>query len=377
MKSTIRTTLLVAMLVIPATLFALELRVGEQPSISQGERILGDVYIAGASVQSSGTITGDLIAVGGSVLLNGNVSGDVMAGGGNVTLLGTVGDDVRVGGGNLIISAKIGGDLVMGGGQLQITGDGIDGDLLIGGGVVRIDAPVKGNIAIGGGEVFLNAPVTGNVEFKGDKLTFGKSAVISGNLTYRAPKAAVMEEGAVVRGETKYEPWETHRGDYKKVAGTVISVFVLGKFFAILVCSLLLGLFFRRYAHELVQTAVARPFVEIGRGFLTLVALPIASVILLATLIGIPLGILGFISFVGILVFASIATPIVLGSIVDKWMFKKNTYEVSWRTIFFGAVLYVLLTTVPLVGWIISCGFMLLTLGAALKIKAGIVRAWR
>lgn len=380
MKSLTRTALIAAIVLVPITLFALELRVGEQPSVASSEHITGDVYIAGGSVQSSGTITGDLVAAGGSILVSGLVSGDIIAGGGNITLIGDVGDDVRIGGGNLIINSKIGGDLVIAGGQIQITGDGIGGiggDLLIGGGVVRIDTPVKGNIRIGGGEVYLNAPVGGNVEFNGDKLTLGKSANIAGDLSYKAKKEVTKEEGAVVRGETKFEPWETVGKDYKKVAGAILSVYVLGKFFALFIAALLLGLVFRRYSNELVHTAVARPFVEIARGLITLIVLPVVSVLLFLTLIGIPLGILGIISFIGIMVYGAIATQIVLGSVVDKWMFKKAAYEVSWRTIFFGAILYALLALIPVIGWVISCGFTLLTIGAALKIKAGIVRSWR
>ncbi|MDO8572975.1 MAG: hypothetical protein Q7S11_04420 [bacterium] len=377
MKSVTRTVLIVAMVLVPATLFALELRVGEQPSISSGERIEGDTYIAGGSVQSSGIIEGDLIVAGGSILINGSVLADIIAVGGNITILGTVGDDVRVAGGNIIISAPIGGDLVVGGGQVQITGAGVDGDLLVGGGVVHIDAPIKGNIHIGGGEIFLNAPVTGNVEFNGDKLTLGKSANIGGDLTYRAKKEAVIEEGAVVQGGTKYESWENAREGYKSPLPVILSIFVLGKFFALLVCSLLLGLFFRRYANELVQKAVAQPLLEIGRGFVTLIVLPVASMLLFVTLVGIPLGILGMVSFIGAIVFSLIAVPIVLGSVAQKWIFKGDHYEVSWKTILLGAVLYAILGVVPFVGWIIACGFMLLTLGAAVNIKWGLVRTWR
>lgn len=377
MKSITRTVLIVAMVLVPTALFALELKVGEQPSVSSGERIKGDVYIAGGSVQSSGTIEGDLIAAGGSILINGSVSADIVAVGGNITVLGTVGDDVRVAGGNIIISAPIGGDLVVGGGQVQITGAGVGGDLLVGGGVVRVDAPIKGNVHIGGGEIFLNAPVSGNVEFNGDKLTLGRLANIGGNLTYRAKKEAVMEEGAVVQGETKYEPWKNTRSGYKTALPVILSIFVLGKFFALLTCSLLLGLFFRRYANELVQKAVAQPLLEIGRGFVTLIVLPAASVLLFVTLVGIPLGILGMVSFIGAIVFSLIAVPIVLGSVAQKWIFKGDHYEVSWKTILLGAVLYAILGIIPFIGWIIACGFMLLTLGAALKIKVDIVRSWR
>ena len=365
-------------LCLPALVLAAEVRTGEQPSLASSERINDDFYIAGGNVSSAGTISGDLIAAGGNVLINSAVSQDVIAAGGSVTILGTVGDDIRVGGGNITISSTVVGDVVAAGGQTQISGPGIGGDVLWGGGTIRIEAPVAGDLKLGGGDVYINAPIKGNVQFMGDKLTLGSAAVIQGNLTYTSPNAAVLETGAVVRGETKYEKQESKAGGVAKAGlATFLTLALLTKFLMTLACALVLGLIFQKYAIAMVRGAVAGPLLELGRGFAVLVITPVASIILLITVLGIPLGILGLIAFVAMCIFASIAAPIVLGSVVHKWTMKPSDYQVTWLTILIGAVLYSILGWIPIIGWLAKFALMLITLGTMMKLKWDVAKNWR
>ncbi|OGG72526.1 hypothetical protein A3A38_04170 [Candidatus Kaiserbacteria bacterium RIFCSPLOWO2_01_FULL_53_17] len=369
---------LVAAMCVPVLALAAEVRVGEQPSLAANERITDDFYIAGGNVSSAGVITGDLVAAGGNVVVNSAVTQDVIVGGGSVTILGTVGDDIRVGGGNIMINGRVGGDVVVGGGQTQISGAGVGGDVLWGGGTLRIEAPVAGDLKLGGGNVYINAPIRGNVEFMGEKLTLGSAAVIQGNLTYTSPEEAVMEEGAVVRGATDYTKKETKAREAARFGlAAFLSIAILMKFLMLFASALVVGLIFQRYAVSLVNSAVAQPLMGLGRGFAVLVLTPIASIILLITVLGVPLGILGLIAFAGMIVFASILVPILLGSLVHKWVMKPAGYEVTWLTILIGAVLATILGWIPIVGWIVKFAVLLVALGVAMKMKWDIAKNWR
>ncbi len=364
--------LLGAVAMLPALALAADVRVGEQPSIGAGERITDDVYIAGGSVSSSGVIFGDLIAGGGNIVVSGSVGGDLMAGGGSVIVISNIPDDVRVGGGNIVIQGTVGGDLLVGGGQVHISSSRVGGDVIAGGGLIRIDAAVGGDILAGGGEVYLNGPITGSVKVKADKLTLGKNAVISGDITYSAKKEMTLEEGAVVRGEIKFEPRKE-----MKAGANVLAFLGLGKLAALLACALLIGLIFRRYAREIVGLVTRSPLTELGRGLVIAIVLPVLSVFLLITVVGIPLGIIGLVSFVGASLFVWILAPIILGSVVYRFITKRDTYEVSWTTILLGVVLYSILSFIPILGWIVQCGLIFATLGAAVKLKWSIVKEWR
>lgn len=369
-------SLLIAASIIPAVALAASFRVGQQPNVPASEKITGDLYIAGGNVSSHGPVTGDLVIGGGNILVDSAVSQDLIVGGGSVTILSAVADDLRVGGGNIVISGSVKGDVVAAGGQTQISGVGIGGDVLWAGGVLRVEAPVTGNLTLRGGDVTIQSTVHGNVDFRGEKLTLGKNAVIDGNLTYRSPKEATMEEGAVVKGSTNYEPQKSIQGDKKGIA-TIISVALFGKFLSILACALVIGLLFRRYSAELLTIATSQPLTEMGRGVVVLIMLPIVSIILLVTLLGIPFGILGLLGFVAVLIFVSIVAPIILGSLVHKWVFKPMDYEVTWKTILLGVVLYTILGFIPILGWLCILLLTLLTVGSMVKFKWDMLKEWR
>jgi cytoskeletal protein CcmA (bactofilin family) len=364
------------MFAVPLTLFAAEMRVGEQPSLASNERISDDFYIAGGNVSSGGPVAGDLVAAGGNVLINSAVTGDLLAGGGTVSILGTVSDDVRVGGGNITIGGQVRGDVVAGGGQTQISGAGVGGDVLWGGGTLRIEAPVAGDLKLAGGDVYLNSTVVGNVEFMGEKLTLGRGAIIEGNLTYKSPNEAVMEEGAAVRGTTDFQKQES-KGASKAGFAAFASLAVLMGFLMRFACALALALIFHRYARTLVESVTRKPLLELGRGFAAFAVVPVASVVLMITVLGLPLGFLGMLAFVALLIFASLLAPVVLGSVVHKLALKPANYEVTWLTILIGVVLYTILGWIPFVGWIAKFALVLMTIGAIAKVKWDAGKEWR
>jgi hypothetical protein len=361
----------VAVLLIPLVAFGAEFRAGDQPDTKLGETIQDDVYLAGGSVTSAGTVTGDAVAAGGNVVINGPVGADVMAAGGNVTILSNVGDDVRAAGGNVIVQGSVGGDVIAAGGQVTLQGS-VGGDAAIGGGTIRIEGPIEGDVHIGGGKVYIDAPINGTVTVEADTLTLGHNAALKG-ITYRASKELVREDGAVISGPINYTPRPARASP--AAAAALFSAFALGKFLSLLACSLLVGLLLRRYSRQIVERVAERPLLELGRGLLTFAALPVISVILLITIIGIPLGILGLIGFVALLIVGWIVTPIIIGSFV--YNFARGVWEVNWLTILIGAILYTILGFIPFLGSLAQFLLMLLALGAITAIKLRLIRDWR
>ncbi|PIR83649.1 hypothetical protein COU18_03125 [Candidatus Kaiserbacteria bacterium CG10_big_fil_rev_8_21_14_0_10_51_14] len=368
---------LAGLLCVPIAAFAAEFRTGDQPSLPAGEVVNEDLYMVGGNVTSAGSVRGDLIAGGGTVIVNGAVSSDLLVGGGNVTILGDVGDDVRVAGGNILIQGSVGGDVVVGGGQVNLSGSRIGGDVAVGGGMVRLDAPVSGDVRIAGGQVNINSTVNGNVEIHAEEVTLGPKAVIHGNLTYSATKEVILEEGAIVRGETNFTEQPDVRSAAKAGLLALASFLFVSKFLMMLVGAFTMWLMFRRFSVELVQTAAAKPLPIMGRGLIFLIVTPIVSVALLFTIVGIPLGAVGLLAFAAAMIAVSLASPIVLGSIVHTWIFKPAQYEISWKTILLGVVLYFLIGLIPFIGGLALFALLLLVLGAAMKIKWDAAKEWR
>ena len=364
----------VLVVAMPALALAVEFRTGDNPSIGKDEKIVNDVYIAGGGVTSAGNVNGDLITAGGNVVISGDVSMDIFAGGGNISILSNVGDDVRVGGGTVVIAGRVGGDLLIGGGNVNISGPGVGGDAVMGGGNVRIGAPVAGNLLAGGGNIYINAPIGGDVKIDAQKVTLGKNAVITGNLTYKATEEMVKESGAVVKGKVDFQKRTTRAAPVKVFAG-IISAFILWKFLALLACALTVGLVLRRYSREIVELAVKRPWFEMGRGVLFMILTPLLSIILLVTLVGIPFGIAGILGFILVMIFAWIMTPVILGSVIYRY-FSKEELEISWKTILLGVFIYALLGLVPIIGGLAQALLIFLTLGAMTAFKLRVIKEW-
>lgn len=360
---------------LPGTTLAAQFEVGEQPSLSTGT-ILDDAYIAGGNVHSAADITGDLVAGGGNVLIDGSISEDLTVSGGSVTITGSVGDDLRVAGGTVTVTGAVGDDLVAGTGQLHISGEGIGGDLVWGGGMLQLNAPVAGNVRLGGGEVVINTPIEGSVEFYGDRLILGSNAVISGTLTYNSPNEVTMEEGAVVVGEISYE--ETAPKDMVDVStvATIFSVVTLVIFLTWLVAGLVIGLVFRRYTTTVVTHTLTRPFASLGYGLSATIVLPIISIILLFTIIGMPFGGLGLIAFAGLMLMGAILTPIALGSLLMKWTDRQPEYVVNWKSILLGVLVYMVLGFIPFIGGLVQLILTIMVIGGIVKLKLDIAKEW-
>lgn len=375
MKKILKYGVMALMVVLPLLSFASEFRAGENSSLGSAEKIADDVYMAGANVTSAGAVDGDLFVAGGNVVVSGDVFSDLMVAGSNLNILSPVGDDARVFGGTVLINGKIKGDLLIGGGQVTISGEGVGKDATIGGGNVHINAPISGDLLLGGGNVYINAPIGGNVKIQAEKITLGKNAVISGDLSYKSKKELVQEEGSVIKGAINFEPIQRKEVSKDK-ALSFLPFALMWKFLTVLVCALLLGLIFKRFSREVVNTSLRKPLLEIGRGFLTMIALPILSILLFMTLVGVPFGVIGLLSIVALSIFSCLFAPIVLGGIFYRLILRKEP-EVTWKSILIGSVLNIVFFVIPFVGWLISLLVMFLTLGSIVTLKLEIIKDWR
>jgi hypothetical protein len=362
---------------VPLAASAAQFRAAEQTSLGTSEAIQGNLYMAGGNVSSAGTVRGDLVAAGGNLIVSGATTNDLLVAGGSITITGDVGGDARVAGGNITIQSKVAGDVVVGGGQINVGGAGVGGDVAIGGGSITITAPVNGNVKIGGGEVTIDAEVKGNVEIKAEKITLGPRAVITGNFTYTASEEAKMETGAAVQGTVDFTKREGAEKSSEAAIAAFFSFALLAKLLMMLAGAFVLFWIFPRYARELVTNFAADPVSNLGRGFITLIVMPIASIILLITIIGLPFGVIGLLGFIALLIFTSLMVPIVVGSLIYKWITKSTGYEVNWQTILIGVAVYFLLGLVPFIGGIVKFFIMLIALGVVVKIKWQAAKNWQ
>lgn len=354
---------------------ALEFRASDQVSIPPTESIREDIYLAGGTVSQLGRVSGDVFAAGGQILSQGDISGDLIATGGSIMVVGTTTDDVRVAGGNVTIHGAVLGDVIVFGGAVAVSGE-VRGDVVAFGGTVRVSGPVRGELRAGGGTVTIDAPVGGPVRIDAERVELTSRARLSEGIAYSAVQELSKESGAAIMGAVTFEP----RRDVREAAANgliaFLSLWFVLKFVMLLIGSLLISYFFNGYAINLVERCRAKPLQEFALGLAAMIVIPVVSVVLMAILIGLPLGLLGMLAFFGLGVFAHLIAPIVFGSFLYSWIFGRPP-TVNWKTTAVGAIVFYLIWFVPFAGWFARFYFLFLVIGATVSFKWDIARSWQ
>jgi cytoskeletal protein CcmA (bactofilin family) len=327
-----------------------------------------NLYKAGRNLIVSGEIKGDLIAAGQNINITGKIGKDAAIAGQNINLMGEIGEDARLAGTTIILGSNIKGDAIIFGAEVHVlANNNLDGDIFIGGGNVVIDGNINGKAKIFGGKVVINGHVAQDATIVADQeLVIGSNAVIDGKIEYKSSKEAVIVSGAKINKEMSFQKIEVGgRKAQKSIAFlAVFTTFWFIKLLMIFAAALVLYLLFGKWTKNFVNSAISNFGREAVRGFVLLIIIPVAVVILLITIIGIIPGIFGILSYVSFIILASILASIVLGSLVYKYLSENKEYIVDWKTILVGVVLMQLIQLIPFAGWIICFVLFLVCLGS-------------
>ncbi|MFA5172846.1 MAG: hypothetical protein WC435_00380 [Candidatus Paceibacterota bacterium] len=352
----------------PTLAFGATLKAGEEVSVKNP--IADNLYAAGGNVSIDSVISGDLFTAGGNVIISENISDDINALGGSISVLGSSGDDTRIVGGNVLISNNVGGELIVIGGSVNVSsGTSVAGDLVSAGGLVAVNGNIGGNAKIAGGVININGHIKGNVVVKADeKITIGENAVIDGNLEYSASSAESLkiEEGAVISGKTTFTEIALPKVDAQKAKSfffAFIGIFTIYKLLAFIISALILFLLFKEFSNSVSKNATQNPLRLIGKGFVALIVIPAAFILLFITVLGIPLGLLALLSYVLLLFISCIYTNIIFGAWISQLVYKSSTAVVTWKNIIIGSILLAVIVIIPFIGWIIGFLIFLLSLG--------------
>ena len=358
-------------LMVPFIASAADIRVNEEGGneiISQNETVK-NVYSFGNNIQVEANVLGDFVGMGNYLAVDGDVQYGLIAAGSNVIINGSVGQSARVAGGMLQINGDVGEDLLVAGGTVEVGDDSkIAGDLMIAGGTVEVNGDVGGTIKASGSQVALNGMVAGNIEVDGaDKLTIGDNAIIHGNINYSSPEEATISSKAQINGEIVYNKIESSNSFVKQIAGifTVGAIIsYIGMFILIIVLTYLLG----KFTRLAVERGLTKPFPMFGWGVLTLIVIPIISLLLLVSVLGMQVGFVLSMIYVELALFARPIGAILLGTAIFRMFSKDKTgYRVDWLTGLVGMVVASILMIIPVVGWLVPFFFFALALGVIAK----------
>jgi cytoskeletal protein CcmA (bactofilin family) len=261
-------------------------------TLSAGKTVPTDLIVFADTTRIDGDVDGDLITWTRSLTVNGKVKGDIIAFAQDVRVNGSVGGNIRTFAQSTELNGSVARNLSAWVGNLSVgSAAKIGGSALLGVGDAVVDGSVGGDLQAYGGEYEQDGSVGRNFFLRSRKLKVGPSASVAGTATYQGRNQADVEPGAkfasplatTIITDDKSERY-TSLGYYWHQTLRWGASFVFG---------LMLLLLAPAFYFD-ASSALSRYAPSVGFGLLFLFATPIVAALICFTIVGLGVGIAGF-----------------------------------------------------------------------------------
>ncbi len=332
----------------------------------------GDYFAFGDSVEISGEVNGDVYVLANQIVIDGKINGDVIAAGGSLDISGIVARNVRCIAGQVLISGNIGNNVTVVAGNAQLLVPATVGNnVVITAGNVDLSSKIGADATIVASNLRISSYIANKLQAYVGQLRITSRAHINGGVDYRSSTIAWIDQGAVIQGQITHHPSLVH----ELVKGTWIqSLLVGGKVVAVLmnfVYTLVVGIILIKMFPKNLESALhvlkVSPWKAFSWGLMLLILLPLASLILLMTILGVPFAL----TLIAANIIGFYTAKIYSVFWISNWVFGKFKFRVNRLPVLTcGLVLYFLLISIPILGVIISFAAMLFGLGAGVLAQA-------
>ena len=312
-------------------------------------------FNAGDIVKDIGNITHNYFSVGNSIKNEMDIDGILFTAGNNIDYSGKT-EYAFIAGNTIGIKGTIEKDLFVAGNIVNITEETILGrDLYAAAKSITISTNLEGNAYLGAAEIVLDTE-----EINGDRLIVINSLTINGTLKYNDNIVIEGMDKITASEIIKYANNEASTEDsvLDTIREAVLSITSL------IIVAYLINLFLPKIYAVDDKLETKEILKRIGVGFLTLICIPIASIIAIITVIGFPVGIIALLSY-GVMIYTSIIfASKFIGVEILKRFNKNNIYA----ALAIGIVLIKLIKLIPVCGGLVYLLCMLYGLGSFYKI---------
>ncbi|MCD2203140.1 bactofilin family protein [Halobacterium sp. KA-6] len=293
-------------------------------------------------VEEGQTVTDGLQATAGTVVVRGTVQGDLEAFAGTVEITesGTVTGNLGGAAGSIRIAGTVEGSVDAAGGSIDITETGV----------------VRGDVKAGAGSFTHAGTVNGSVRVGAGSVTLTSTASVGGDFVYDGE--FTQADGATVGGEVRHDPdlGSMQVSVLPNIAGWLVTLYFLALtlFVGALLLVALPG------ASATVADATANsPLRTLGAGFLTLVGAPFVFVLLLFTIVGIPIAVVGMFLYALVLALSYVWGAYAVG----EWILGLANRESRWLALLAGVLAIHVVSYAPFLGGLIEFVVLLFGLG--------------
>lgn len=316
-----------------------------------------DRFAAGKLLLIERPVSGDLIAAGSEIEVAAPVVGDALLVAGSIVVSKAVGQSVYAAAGKVLINDSVGRNARVAGGQVEFSPiSEVAGNVSVSGGQIELKGKVKGYVQAAGGRVFIDAIIVGNVEATSGQIELGPNAKITGLFRYASREPLKRDPAALTNGgvEVFEAPggWPVPENVEHTMGRSGSWIWTIG---LLLIAALLMATLPNFYS-RVAETLRTRPGLSVLIGFVSLVCIPIAALLFLITIIGVPLGLIAILFYVLLLLVGYVSAGMSLGGWVMKRLKSDYANSALWRV--GGAVAGVLvisfLARIPWVGaWVV------------------------
>jgi cytoskeletal protein CcmA (bactofilin family) len=320
-----------------------KLRTGDVITVPSDETWDGNLYLFAGQVTVDGDVDGDLTAAGGTTTINGAVSGDLLIAGGRVLLVGTVEGDLRAAGGQIEVTGSVTGDALVTGGQITfVSGSSVGGDVIVSGGQVTVDGDVDGSVVGSAGQYSSSGVIGGENNVQVAETQPAENAANTALGGVRQFLVIVVVGGLMLLFLPRV----------LAAADSTLRTSPVGSFLGgILACVGYIGFIIVTVLVTLILAVV----------FYIILLGPLAALTVVGGLLAIGLG--SYLFWLAVAFLADVVVALGLAHVVAR----PGPDESRWRELLLlalGAVVVVVLTTIPIVGPLAKLLIVLFGLGA-------------
>ncbi len=341
----------------------------QEPGWSAAVMMDEDYFSSGGSVELDKRVEGDAFLSGGRVAVRGPVKGDVAVAGGDVTIADTVGQNLYAAGGSVAVSSQVAGNARIAGAQVTISQrGGIAGKASVAAASLKLAGRVGRYLAVYAESVRVEGEVGGDLRVVARVLEIGPEAKIGGKLIYHSPQLAKIDPTAVIAGGVTHVQTDWASGQVGPLARVATWVALVLLVLSLLVVGAIVILAFPEFSARAAHTARSDPWKSLALGFSLLLCLPVAAILFMITVIGIPLGVAVLLFYPVMLLLGFITGALSLGDRAAAWVAQRRAVAVKpgWRYAALSVSLLALLVIckIPLVGCVVAFLVLLFGLGA-------------
>lgn len=347
---------------------ALPLQEGGALVLPAGQVYHGNYFATGSSVEISGTVDGDVYVLAEQLVIDGIINGDVLATAGSIDISGKVMHNCRLAGGQILISGIVGGNISSAAGNLQLLPSAsVGGGLVATAGNTDLSGNIDGDVTIAASNMRVASQISGSLQGYVGHMRITSKTVIGGNLDYRSNTEAWIDPAAVIRGTIMYRPSFVHhliQGTWihKMLVGTKVLTILMNMIYT-LVIGLVLLKWFPGNLDAALRSLKNHPVKSLAVGFMLLIVLPLAVIVLLMTVLGVPFALtLMAVNIIGFYTAKVYSIFWASHAVFAKFNIKHRRFF----GFFCGVLLYFCLTAIPVAGTLIAFVAMLFGLGSGI-----------